>query len=469
MRTIELLNVGPIQRLDIPIPEGGGVVVLRGRNGTGKTTALDAVSAMLEGDGAIAARDGEERGSVRGLGCEVLVRKRTSHAGTLEVHRIQGEDPGQLVDPGIVDPVAADRARIRALCRLARVTPSRALFAEVEKVAGTPLPITLSEDLAESASKTKRAIQAKARDAEDQANVASGRLQALLSASREAPLDGPCDAPALAQALDDATRALARAEGEADGRGQALKAAQVAREALDAALAGYSGPSVQDAQAKLSEAESAEEAAREALTRAQQAKASARADVLRAREFAATCESWQASIAAAEGLSEFAPEELDELRERVRQAREAEARGRDIRKAREQRAEAEQVLKEVDTLRAQAERLREAADACDQVVSAAIAEVAPRGLGVSDGRLTFEHPTRGKVPFAELSHGERWSVAMDVGIDAVGPNGLLAIAQEAWEGLDGEHRSAVAAHARRRKAVVLTAEATMDDLGAEVL
>ncbi|MEQ1891052.1 MAG: hypothetical protein ABL998_00800, partial [Planctomycetota bacterium] len=69
----------------------------------------------------------------------------------------------------------------------------------------------------------------------------------------------------------------------------------------------------------------------------------------------------------------------------------------------------------------------------------------------------------------ELSHGERWTIALDVGIDAVGENGLLSIAQEAWEGLDIAHRQQIAEHARRRKAVVLTAEATMSDLSTEVL
>lgn len=467
-REIVVENIGPVTRLEIPIPEEGGVIVLRGHNGAGKSQTLDAVSALLGGGGSLEPRDGEERGSVRGLGCELTVKKRTSHAGTLEVERLQGEDPALLVDPGLSDPIAADRARIRALCRLAKVQPSKALFDGLEALAGVPLPITLADDLPESAAKTRRAIQVKARDAEDQANRAAGRMQSLLAGIGDVPLDGPCDAAALAEASTEATRALLRAEGEAEGRGRAMQAANGAGAALTLARAAYTGPTLEDAQAQMEAADASEVAAREALAHAQQANAEGRAGLMRAHEFATACAEWEKAIKQAEGLSEFDETALAALREKARVAREAETLGRDIRKAREQRAAAEEAMHEADAMRQQAEKLREAAAGCDKVVSDAIATVAPRGLAVEGDRLTVEH-ARGRIPFAELSHGERWTIALDVGIDAVGENGLLAIAQEAWEGLDLGRRKQIAEHARRRRAVVLTAEATMGELTAEVL
>lgn len=45
--TITLSNVGPIAKLDIPLPDNGGIVVLRGGQGEGKSTALRAVSRVL--------------------------------------------------------------------------------------------------------------------------------------------------------------------------------------------------------------------------------------------------------------------------------------------------------------------------------------------------------------------------------------------------------------------------------------
>ena len=41
---VKIKNIGPISTLSMPVPEGGGVVVLKGRNGSGKGTALDGIS-----------------------------------------------------------------------------------------------------------------------------------------------------------------------------------------------------------------------------------------------------------------------------------------------------------------------------------------------------------------------------------------------------------------------------------------
>ena len=49
MSSVLIENVGAIDRLTIPVPDGGGVVVLRGPNGIGKTTALDGVMTCVTG------------------------------------------------------------------------------------------------------------------------------------------------------------------------------------------------------------------------------------------------------------------------------------------------------------------------------------------------------------------------------------------------------------------------------------
>jgi DNA repair exonuclease SbcCD ATPase subunit len=51
MKNIEIKNIGPIASVTIPVPEAGGVVVLTGRNGSGKSHALEAVSAATTGQG----------------------------------------------------------------------------------------------------------------------------------------------------------------------------------------------------------------------------------------------------------------------------------------------------------------------------------------------------------------------------------------------------------------------------------
>ena len=48
MSTVEIVNDGAIEKLTIPVPDGGGIVVMKGRNGSGKTTALDAVESLVD-------------------------------------------------------------------------------------------------------------------------------------------------------------------------------------------------------------------------------------------------------------------------------------------------------------------------------------------------------------------------------------------------------------------------------------
>ena len=44
-----------------------------------------------------------------------------------------------------------------------------------------------------------------------------------------------------------------------------------------------------------------------------------------------------------------------------------------------------------------------------------------------------EHEARSATFYADLSSGERWRIALDIAIQAVGTGGLLVIPQEAWE------------------------------------
>ena len=58
MKTIEITDIGPVKHASIPIPEEGGIVVLRARNGRGKTKALEAIESAMTGRGKVDVRDG---------------------------------------------------------------------------------------------------------------------------------------------------------------------------------------------------------------------------------------------------------------------------------------------------------------------------------------------------------------------------------------------------------------------------
>jgi hypothetical protein len=154
---------------------------------------------------------------------------------------------------------------------------------------------------------------------------------------------------------------------------------------------------------------------------------------------------------------------------RLSTARRAQERGAVVREARARQAQAVLLLRQADAEDAAGAALREASQGVWQVVEDAVERVRPRGLRLSGGRVVFQHAQRGEVYFDQLSQGERWRVALDAAIDAVGEGGLVGIRQEAWEGLDPENRAAIAAHCRERRAVVVTAQASAGQLRATVV
>ena len=83
-------------------------------------------------------------------------------------------------------------------------------------------------------------------------------------------------------------------------------------------------------------------------------------------------------------------------------------------------------------------------------------------LRVEAGRLVLD-TKRGNTYFDDLSAGERSKIAVDIGIDAVGANGVLTLSQEIFEGLDPINRDMLAKHAESREVVILTAEASDDE------
>jgi hypothetical protein len=124
--------------------------------------------------------------------------------------------------------------------------------------------------------------------------------------------------------------------------------------------------------------------------------------------------------------------------------------------------QADRYAEEAAQHRADAAALREAARGTDGVLAEMLAKVAPAGLSISDARLVLTLPDGTRKFYSELSDGERWRIALDLAIDALGDARVLAISQLAWEGLDIDARRAIDEHARQRQTVIVTAEADHD-------
>lgn len=485
---IELKNVGPIARLSIPYLPAGGVVVLRGPNGAGKSIALDALEAAATKKGRPPVKDRELHGEVRAFGVEMKIGRRATITGEPVVTSMESEiSVGHLVDPQIASPEAADAKRIKALVRLAGVQPDPSLFYELLGGRTEFESIVRSDigdlgDVVIIADRIKRDCDTAAKAAENKAEHAEGRAKASREASLGVDLAGECDAVALGERHTKATEALTRQRAKNQQATQHNEKIEDAQAALDRLTAGYTGPTVDEAQAAEAKAECLRIFAMQAVDTAEKALAQAKADFRDAKadhdiafEKRRAAESHAATMAAFQEqvsklpLALASDEELAILQKGVDEAREALERGALIRKAKDEAAKSEAAQQEALDHRKRAEQLRQYGKGTDEVLSQIVAKL-NTPLRVEAGRLVLETPERGKTFFAELSDGQRWKMVLDIAADAMGDTrGMIAIPQWAWSELQPANKKAIADHLRRRGICGYTAEATDgEELTAEV-
>ncbi|MBN2024971.1 MAG: hypothetical protein JW809_19495 [Pirellulales bacterium] len=456
-RTITIENIGPVERLTIPVPADGGVVVLHGRNGAGKTQALAATQALLRGSGGLDRRDGALAGSVAGFGASIAVAKSTRRTGQLEAVHLEGKlNVADLVDPGLKDPVAADAHRIKALLTLTGVEADPTAFARTigepwGDVSRTALAATDPVDMARRA---KQDLQEAARFAETDRDNHAGRAAGLREAAGDLDESGPSEETAQ-EALSEALRA---ADKLGERRAAGLEAHERAREArarLDEAEANYSGPTVEEANEKVAKVAADVQSLRDMLASAEHKLEIAQERCRAAKAHAETIATAKSLIDQAGRCAIPTEEEIEEATTVVERARADHAKAVAQRDAREKLGRAKGAAAMAEHAAKRAARYREAARLCDEVLGQAIQ---CQVLRVVDGRLVTD-TARGETYYAELSDGERWKIAIDVAAEHVGQRGVLIVPQDAWEGLDAENRFLIARHARARRVVILTAEA----------
>ncbi len=487
MQTLELNNVGPVAHISIPVPENGGIVVLKGRNGRGKTKTLEAVESAISGRGKLEVRDGQLNGEFKGFGVTLKVSSRTTRRGELTVDSLDGRlSVAELVDPGIDKPEAADAKRIRALVQLANVLPSAELFypllgsrEALEAVVGTNA--LGSEDLVTMADRMKRDLHQAALHAEGRTEQAEGRARGAREAAAGIDVEIETDAAKLQTELEDAVRRESQLKSQAQSAARAHQQYEQAKASLAAAEANYSGPSIDDAklaesqrqadvnaaESDVRELESRLQDARQQAELARQAYSSAISTRKTAEQHQSLIDKYRQELAAALPVAP-AEDLIVEAAAKVTAARTAIEKAALARQAKQRLAEADQHAAEAKEHRDRAVQLRDAAKATDDVLSGVVAK-SSKLLRVEVGRLVLD-TDRGVTYFGDLSHGERWKLALDVAIDAVGDRGVLMIPQEAYESLDPQNRLMIRDHVVGRGVTILTAEASDDEeIRAEVL
>lgn len=476
-KSIELRDVGPVRRLEITIPEGGGVVVLRGRNGLGKTHCLQAVGALVGSGERPVSRDGTVGAYVEGLGARLTVGRRTSVAGELEISAIDGEDPSLLVDPGLKAQDAADAERIKALLRLSRATLNATAFAKLVGGDGRLREICRessleAKDVPTMAASIKRDIEAAARKAEAIAENLHAKALGIKTTLKE--IEGGADsattqpnAAAARAAHDEAVRAHSGAAATRDQNARLVTAGDAARAAL--AAMGEDGTDAVVEAALQAATDIGEKCSklRAQLARAQAEHVAAKDE--HTRQFGAATQrtALVKSIHAAGNVARVTEAEVEALADATR-GTQAEVEAWAVRdKTANLRAEIQKIEDDAIAATKEGELLRAAAHGTEGIVLDAVRAVCADGMELRDGRL-YITTDRGVELFSELSTGERWRLAIEIATKAVGASGLLVVRQEAYEGLDPGNRHLVSEHARAMGVVILTAEADDGDLRAEV-
>lgn len=524
--SVVIENRGPVERLEIPLPEGGGVVVLEGACGAGKSTAIESLAGLGGAPIDANVRDGTIGGVIRGPGAVIELSRTTGKRPKL-VGRLRWKmldtaiDPSVLVHPGLVDKELADEARAKMLCALAGVRADRAPFERLHPLVAEVVSegdAQAARSMPSFAGQIKRALHKRALEIEERAKALRAKAAGMAINAGSLDLDAPHDEATLAQASAAAERALAHAEGEASAATKRAAAWQATKNRLDEAVAKGGTSAIAAAEASIAEGEGAVEralakendavrvlaekdaaliglerqleelklqierarrdrvwtlgeveAAQGARVEAERALRVRREDLARAKASDEALGELRLAVEAGAGDPGPSPERLAELRAARDAAARAIAEGARIRDAREKRAAAEEATRRAQAEEDAAEAIREAARATDDVVSELVARVAPSGLKMRGGRI-FTTTDRGEELFDDLSEGERWTIAIDASIESVAPNGILALAQEAWQALDPERKRYTRERAKSRNVVVVTAEATNGgELRAEVL
>jgi len=477
--TIEIRDVGPVEHLTIPVPAEGGIVVLTGDCGVGKSHSLDAVSALVGGKARVPSRDGSLGAHVEGLGARLTIGRRANHAGEIEVSHLEGEDPSLLVDPGIKSPDAADAARIKALLRLARAQVDVDKFAELvdgrERLEALCRPGSLDArgDVPSMAAAIKRDLEAAARKKEGESENAFAKADGVRATLKG--FEGEDAAPELryasAQEVREAhTRAIREHQALETRRTQCASALAAAREARDSLKAyGDTGTpeSVEDARQEHERRLAIVEGLRQQLRAAEADAVSSERTLVEERAAAERRAPLERSIEAAKDVREI-PAEAVEVLARAVESAEAEVGAWQLRER------TKRLHDDVSELEAAGKRaseegaaLREAARGTEGVVLDAVRAVCGEDMGLHEGRL-YVQTDRGKELFSDLSTGERWRRALDIGVAAVGNRGLFVVNQEAYQSLSPKHRKEIAEYARERSVVIITAEVADGDIRAEV-
>ena len=480
-REIEIEDIGPNVNLRL-YAKPGCVTVLRGRNGAGKTEALETVTALQSKQGRLSHRDGAVSGVARGLGAQIRVTRQgiNRRSGELVIESLESSfSIADLVNPPFKSDDARDAHRIKALVQLtgckADITEFYGLVMggrlEFDKVVGAA--VKELDDPVAMAAAVKRDLETASRAKEQEADGLRKSIRSKMDQNEGVNLKAPHDRGELDQALAEAITLDATLATRQKDASQSKAAADAASGDLSRAKADYNGPTIEQADEQLQASNLLLSHQFDAVTtlRTQLAAAeaeakrfktvqdAARLSLTQANSHADTLLSWERTI----GNVQEPPPEADILAatQAKYDCRAAVENGVLVREAIIRDREAAVDTEIAKRLEAQAESLRDSSKTVETVLSKAV-----KGLNVGldinrEWRLVTD-TTRGETYFNDLSEGERWPIAIGIAVNTfaqLNQPGLLILPQDAWQDLDGLNRQIVIDSLRNTDMAIMTAEA----------
>jgi hypothetical protein len=490
--TIKAQNLGPISELNLTL-DAPGVTVLSAPNGSGKSILVDSVEQMTQGKSKLPLKRGEERGFLEAIGVRAAINpKATRTAGAFSVPTLDVKhSPSDVVDPGVSEAVAADKRRIRSLIAMSGIEPNAALFPQCseEFVPDEFDHIVTVEsrsaaDIVDMANKIARDYQAEARGWEKMADLDETRGQSLRERLGSINLMAECDPDVLQERFITAQTNYSTLTSTKMQAGKYAEAAEKARaelqrwderdlptvaEATEAVSKAVENiDSLSESRRQLGEKIEALKLEFEDLGKQIKVATAEMKTIEQTKQLAENHAERRAAclkaIADCENFPCPTPDEIEDAKEIVGNAREAMEYGAKVREAKTEATQVKNFLDSAAARRSRAEHYRQAAAATDSVLCQLLQTDIFRVITVGQNkRLQAFHPTKKEWMFyADMSEAEKWTRALDEAINRVGEGGLIPLKQEAWEGMDVWNREIVHEHAKSRGVYVLAVEATRD-------
>ena len=480
MTTLRVQNVKAIRNLQVDLVPGT-VTVFNGPNGVGKSTALDTIrSAVARKNVAdLEPTDGERAGVAEFDGVTIKVGRTVRFDGKGEPTCVLiegGDDVAAFIDPGVKDPVAADRKRLERLCSIvgAELSP-----VEIRQFVGAELwddwqasaGKDKSEGYVETVRRLKRWMEEQARAIETKianctgeidgigalpavgsdAPSAAGSLEALRAELSEShkrcqQVIARRDAGRAAASLMQSQASFATPEtydDEISSFKDLIKASQTEIEAIERKLA-----VLRNEKSGFEESLRLAESLRHAAVQAQQANADLQRKISEmatdsdVREAEAAVQSAQDAVTAATIASQNAA---------------------DIARKRQRLAE---LKSQREKLEAQAVQCREKASSALNLMQNVVKGLKDWSIS-EDLRLCVRTDRSKQEAFADLSPGLKAVRALELSCaKAVGDgrSKLVVCPQTVWESLDGSNKELVRQWVADRNLIMVAAECRQTDV-----